>query len=280
MKLCSFLVAGEANVGVVKDDGKVYRIDEYPDMIALIRAFASYPQIAKSNIDNAHIGFYEDEITFLAPVLNPQKLIMIGTNYRDHVIETNSPMPNIPVVFSKYNSALCGNDAEVIIPSCAQKPDYEAEFAVVIGKRGKHISASNAMEYVFGYTIANDVSARDMQNATSQWLIGKSLDGFLPMGPYLVTKDEINNPHNLKIRGSLNGELRQNSSTKELIFNIHVLIAFLSRSMTLEPGDIISTGTPGGVIDGMKETHWLKDGDVYEIEIEKLGTLRNIFKTE
>ncbi|HHV03421.1 MAG TPA: hypothetical protein GXX64_05870 [Bacteroidales bacterium] len=121
MKLCSFLVAGEANVGVVKDDGKVYRIDEYPDMIALIRAFTSYPQIAISNIDNAHIGFYEDEITFLAPVLNPQKLIMIGTNYRDHVIETNSPMPNIPVVFSKYNSALCGNDAEVIIPSCAKK---------------------------------------------------------------------------------------------------------------------------------------------------------------
>lgn len=216
-----------------------------------------------------------ETVKLLAPVARPPKIICIGLNYRDHAIESNMAIPEVPTVFCKFASSVIGPGDNVVLPKNSTKPDYEAEFAVVIGKPGRYIAPENWQEHVYGYLNLNDVSARDYQLATTQWVIGKTFDTFCPMGPYIVTKDEIADPHNLDIKMTINGEVLQHSNTKHLIFNIPTLIAHLSSVMTLEVGDIISTGTPAGVGLGRTPQRWLVPGDEMVVEVEGLGALRN-----
>jgi len=210
-----------------------------------------------------------------APVPRPPKIICIGLNYRDHAAEAKLAVPEVPTVFSKYPSSVTGHGSPIVLPKNSVKPDYEAEFAVVIGKGGRHIPEDRWRDHVFGYTIVNDVSARDFQMATSQWMMGKTFDTFCPMGPVIVTADEIADPHNLRIALRLNGETLQDSNTSNLIFGVGKLVAFLSSVFTLEPGDVISTGTPAGVGFARKPPVWLKPGDEVEVEVEGIGTLVN-----
>ncbi len=212
----------------------------------------------------------------LAPIQNPGKVFCIGLNYRDHAIETNSPIPSEPVVFNKFSQAVVGPEDAVILPKVAHEVDYEAELVVVIGKQGKNISKANAFSHVAGYTCGNDVSARDWQKGRpgGQWLLGKTPDTFAPTGPYLVTADEVD-PHNIKIGLRLNGETLQNSSTKELIFGVDEVIAHVSQLITLQPGDLIFTGTPPGVGVARTPPIYLKPGDRMEVEIEDVGVLVN-----
>ena len=215
------------------------------------------------------------EAYWLAPVPRPGKLICIGLNYRDHAAESNMAIPERPVVFSKFATAVIAPGEAVVLPGTSKQVDYEAELAVVIGRRAKSVGANRALEYVLGYTAFNDVSARDFQFADGQWQRGKSCDTFAPMGPTIVTADVISNPHKLAIKLRLNGRTMQDSNTDNLIFGIPQLISFLSETITLEPGDVIATGTPSGVGFARKPPVFLKDGDQMEVEIEGLGILNS-----
>lgn len=214
-------------------------------------------------------------VRLLAPIPRPPKFICVGLNYHDHAVESGLPIPTIPVIFNKFPNVVIASGEPIVLPRISEKPDYEVEFAVVIGRGGRNISADRWQEHVFGYTIVNDVSARDYQMQTSQWLMGKTFDTFGPMGPWIVTADEIADPHNLDISMEVGGELRQNSNTKELIFRIPELIAHLSSVVTLESGDIISTGTPAGVGLGFKPPKWLEPGQECICRIAGIGELRN-----
>jgi 2-keto-4-pentenoate hydratase/2-oxohepta-3-ene-1,7-dioic acid hydratase in catechol pathway len=210
-----------------------------------------------------------------APIPVPRKLICVGLNYRDHAAETGSKIPDVPTIFNKFATAVIGPGDSIVLPKVSKSPDYEAEFAFVIGKGGRHIAGDRWREHVFGYTIVNDVSARDYQRATTQWLMGKTFDTFAPMGPHIVTADEIADPHQLDISMTINGEILQNSNTRELIFKIPDLISFLSSVFTLQPGDIVSTGTPAGVGAARKPPRFLRPGDECVIRIAGIGELRN-----
>ena len=212
---------------------------------------------------------------WFAPVPRPGKLICIGLNYRDHAKESNMPLPERPVVFSKFSSAVIGPGEPIVIPATSQQVDYEAELAVVIGRRAKNVKADRAYDYVLGYTAFNDVTARDFQFADGQWQRGKSCDTFAPMGQTIVTTDTITDPHKLSIKLTLNGEIMQDSNTDQLIFGVPQLIEFISESITLEPGDVIATGTPPGVGFARKPPVFLKPGDQVEIFIEGMGGLGN-----
>ena len=211
----------------------------------------------------------------MAPLLNPPKIICVGLNYRDHAIESNMEIPKVPTIFNKFPTSIIGPGDEVILPKTSEKPDYEAEFAFVIGPGGRHIKKDDWQNHIFGYTIINDVSARDYQMATTQWLMGKTFDTFCPMGPWIVTADEIQDPHALDIKMTISGQVLQNSNTRELIFRIPDLIEYLSSVMTLQPGDIVSTGTPAGVGLGHKPPRWLRPGDECVVSISGIGELRN-----
>lgn len=213
--------------------------------------------------------------TLLSPIPRPPKIICIGLNYRDHAAESNLPIPETPTMFAKFPTAVTGSGRPIVLPKNSVKPDYEAEFAVVIGRGGRHIPEEKWRDHVFGYTCLNDVSARDFQMATSQWMIGKTFDSFCPIGPAIVTGDEIADPHNLRISLTLNGEVLQDSNTANLIFKLPKLIAYLSSVFTLEPGDIIATGTPAGVGMARKPPRWLKAGDTVAVTIEGVGQLVN-----
>lgn len=215
------------------------------------------------------------DVRLLAPVLRPPKIICVGLNYRDHAEESKLAIPEVPTIFAKFHTAVTGPGHAIVLPKVSAKPDYEAEMAVVIGKGGRHIAEKDWREHVFGYTILNDVSARDFQMATTQWMIGKTFDTFAPMGPVIVTADEIEDPHNLDISLSIDGVELQHSNTKHLIFNIPYLIAHLSSVFTLEPGDIISTGTPAGVGFARTPPRWLKAGDTVTVKVEGIGELVN-----
>jgi 2-keto-4-pentenoate hydratase/2-oxohepta-3-ene-1,7-dioic acid hydratase in catechol pathway len=210
-----------------------------------------------------------------APVPRPGKIVCIGLNYRDHAAESNMPIPEKPVVFSKFSTSVIGPGEPVVLPSTSQQVDYEAELAVVIGRRGKNISADRAYDYVLGYTAFNDVSARDFQFGDGQWQRGKSCDTFAPMGQTIVTTDAISDPHKLSIKLVLNGQTMQDSNTDQLIFGVPALIEFLSQTITLEPGDVIATGTPAGVGFARKPPVFLKAGDQMEVLIEGMGGLGN-----
>jgi 2-keto-4-pentenoate hydratase/2-oxohepta-3-ene-1,7-dioic acid hydratase in catechol pathway len=215
--------------------------------------------------------------TLLAPVPDPRKIICLGLNYRDHAAESGMEIPSEPILFSKYPTALIGHQAAIVLPADSQQVDYEAELVIVVGRGGRHITRERAMEHVAGYAVGHDVSARDWQlhKPGKQWMVGKTFDTFAPIGPALVTADEVADPHALGIRLRLNGETMQDSSTSQLIFRVDQVIAYLSRVFTLEPGDLIFTGTPPGVGMARKPPVWLKPGDVVEVEIDGLGTLRN-----
>jgi 2-keto-4-pentenoate hydratase/2-oxohepta-3-ene-1,7-dioic acid hydratase in catechol pathway len=213
------------------------------------------------------------EVYLEAPVPRPGKIICIGLNYRNHAIESGMDIPSSPIIFSKFVTSVSAPGGPIVLPKGSEKVDYEAELAVVIGRRAKNVSTADAKRYVFGYTNFNDVSARDFQFADGQWQRGKSCDTFAPFGEFVATADEVADPHDLRIRFRLNGETLQDSSTGELIFRIPELIEFLSRSITLEPGDIVATGTPPGVGFARKPPIFLKDGDIAEVEIEGLGVL-------
>lgn len=215
------------------------------------------------------------DVKVQAPVPRPGKIICIGLNYMDHVLESGAEVPKAPLIFSKFDTCVAASEDPILLPIGSEQVDFEAELAVVIGRRAKNIKLEDAMDHVFGYTNFNDVSARDMQFADGQWQRGKSCDTFAPFGEYVATKDEIPDPHNLRIQFRLNGETMQDSNTDQLIFKVPELIEYLSRSITLEPGDIIATGTPPGVGFARKPPVFLKDGDVCEVEIEGLGTLIN-----
>ncbi len=230
-------------------------------------------------VGGRRLRYRRDEVRVGAPLLDPEKIICIGRNYAEHARESGDEPPAEPIFFNKYNNAIVGPGDAVVHPGeqLTSKLDYEVELAVVIGRTGKDIPAERAMEYVFGYTVLNDISARDLQleREGQQWIKGKTLDTFAPMGPAMVTADEIPDPHNLRIRLLLNGQVMQDSSTRYLIFNIPTLIAYLSQFVTLRPGDIISTGTPAGVGLGRRPPVWLKPGDVMVAEVEGIGSLVN-----
>ena len=220
-------------------------------------------------------GYASDEIELLAPILNPPKMFGIGENYAAHAVETGSTPPENVIVFAKYSTTIIGPEAPIVLPKISRKVDYEAELGVVIGAPGRNIPPERAFDHVVGYLPFHDVSARDYQMRTSQWTLGKNFDTFSPMGPALVTADEIPDPHDLGIRCRVSGETLQEANTRDMIFDIPTLIAELSSVMTLEIGDVIATGTPPGV--GMARTppRWLQPGDVAEVEIDGVGTLRN-----
>jgi len=210
------------------------------------------------------------------PIPNPRKVIGIGLNYADHAREQNVQPPESPMVFAKFPTAVIGPGRAITWPEgSSNKVDYEAELAVVIGRRARQVSAAEAYDFIAGYTIANDVSARDVQFSDGQWVRGKSFDTFCPLGPYLLTTDEVADPHRLEILCRVNGEVLQHSNTDQLIFDIPTLVEFISRTSTLLPGDVICTGTPHGVGVFRDPQVFLKPGDVVEVEIEGLGRLRN-----
>lgn len=280
MKILYYKQEGRLVPGIITDAG-VININKYNQSIGG-RSYSDEP-LELSDLDDflkyekAGKNFLLDENTLqIGPcVPKPAKIICIGLNYRKHALESNMAIPSVPVVFTKYNNTLCDFNADVELGAEGKEFDYEVELGVIIGKKCKNTSREKALDHVLGYCTANDLSCRDLQFKTSQWLLGKSLDGFLPLGKYFVTADEIGDPQRLRLSCCLNGELRQHSNTADMIFSVAEIIEFLSKHMTLEPGDIILTGTPEGVIMGLPEKNWLKPGDIVKAAIEKLGSTEN-----
>lgn len=257
--------------------------ESLPDSVrGLIALGAEGLERAKKAGESGPVRFDPGSVRLHAPVPDPRKIICLGLNYRDHAIETGAKIPEEPILFSKYPSALIGHEAPIVLPKVSDEVDFEAELVVVVGLPGRHIPVDRAMEHVAGYATGHDVSARDWQlrKPGGQWMGGKTFDTFAPVGPFLVTADEVPDPHALGIRLRLNGETMQDSSTSQLIFRIPETIAYLSQIMTLEPGDLIFTGTPPGVGMARKPAVWLKPGDVVEVEIDGLGVLRNPVNAE
>lgn len=277
MKLGTFEYHERRFLGVALDNGVADVSDIAQSMLEFLEAGeVATEQVRKlaSKMPPESLIPYS-QVRVCAPIDNPRKVVCIGLNYRDHANESGAKMPSEPVFFSKFATALIGPEESIKLPRVSQQVDYEAELAVIVGKRGKNIDRSRAFEYVAGYTAFNDVSARDLQMRDGQWIKGKALDTFAPLGPYLVMRDEIPDPHKLAIRLWLNGSLMQNSSTQNLIFGIPQVIEYLSQLFTLEPGDIIATGTPSGVGFVRKPPVFLKPGDEVTVEVERIGRLTN-----
>ncbi|MFD1039249.1 fumarylacetoacetate hydrolase family protein [Virgibacillus byunsanensis] len=237
------------------------------------KAREAYTLVKRHNTEG--ISFDVEEVYVSTPIPSPSKIICVGKNYAEHAAEMQSDVPDFPVLFSKFSNALVGPEDAIEKSDVTQKLDYEVELAVVIGKEASHVKREDALGYIAGYTIGNDISARDLQKRTPQWLQGKTLDNSTPVGPWIVTADEVGDPSNLSIRSLVNGEERQSSTTDQLIFDIPFLIEFISNLITLKPGDLILTGTPNGVGVAMKPPQFLQDGDVVTLEIEKIGQMEN-----
>ncbi len=292
MKLVTFEQGGQLRTGALRGGAEVVDLNRADsslptDMIQLLAGgdemLASAAQVVTNPPQSAVLAL--DAVTLKAPIPRPGKIICIGLNYRDHAAESGQQVPDYPTVFTKYANTVIGPGEAIVLPRVSNQVDYEVELGVVIGRRAKHVREVDALEYVAGYLPFHDVSARDYQHRTSQWTLGKSFDTFAPMGPALVTRDEVGDPHKLDIqlsisKGGENGEVLQQSNTSNLIFPVHVLIAYLSDVMTLEPGDVIATGTPSGVGAARKPQRFLKPGDVVRIEISGLGVLENPVTTE
>jgi 2-keto-4-pentenoate hydratase/2-oxohepta-3-ene-1,7-dioic acid hydratase in catechol pathway len=270
MKFVTFETAdGTVRGGVLQGDHIRAILSSAEDaVLGYIRSGAMHPVLETGSFALA-------DVKLLAPLLHPPRIFGIGLNYIEHAAESKMKVQEVPTVFLKLASSICGPDADVELPPNATQPDYEAELAVVIGEGGYHIAETDWEKHVFGYTIVNDVSARGVQLATSQWNLGKSFPTFTPMGPVIVTRDEVPDPHALDIKLTLSGEVMQSANTRDLIFKIPQLIAYLSSIVPLEPGDIISTGTPPGVGLGRTPQRWLLPNEDMLIEIERIGTLRN-----
>ena len=278
MRLVTFQHQGHAHPGALLGNDVISLKEAgFRDILTLIEAGPEAMKRVEAWLakPSADATFPLASVKLLAPIPKPPKIICVGLNYRDHAIESKMEIPKVPTIFSKYGSAVIGPGDNIVLPKNSVKPDYEAEFAFVIGKGGRHVSAGDWKQYVFGYMNLNDVSARDFQMATTQWMMGKTFDTFAPMGPWLVTADEIADPHNLDISLTINGETLQHSNTRELIFKIPDLIAYLSSVFTLEAGDVVSTGTPSGVGFSHNPPRWLRAGDDVVVRVEGLGELRN-----
>lgn len=269
MKLVTFRREGAAPEAGILEHDKVIGLG-----VSMLEA------IAARRFQPSGPGYGLSSVKLLAPVPRPPKLICAGLNYRDHAAEVGMEIPKIPTIFSKFSSVVIGPGDPIVIPAGSSRVDYEAEFAFVIGRGGRRIKAADAMAHVAGYTIANDVSERQYQMATSQWLMGKTFDTFAPIGPWIVTADEIADPHSLDISLEIGGERLQSSNTRELIFRIPELIEFVSSVVTLEPGDVVLTGTPSGVGFGRKPPRFLQPGEEVVIRVAGLGELRNPIASE
>ena len=264
-------------VGIISGD-QVIPIEGFADMTGLLSAGSAALTRAEHVVGGAPgetAKYPINSVKLLAPIMRPGKIIAVGLNYRDHALETKMEIPTTPIIFAKFPSSIIGPDADVMLPADDPQADYEAELAVVIGRRAKAVTEADARNYIAGYMPLNDVSARRWQFADKQWVRGKSCDTFCPTGPWLTTRDAVPDPHALAIRMRVNGATMQDSNTSNLIFEIPRLIAFISAAITLEPGDIIATGTPAGVGVFRKPPVFLKPGDVMEVDIEGLGMLRN-----
>jgi 2-keto-4-pentenoate hydratase/2-oxohepta-3-ene-1,7-dioic acid hydratase in catechol pathway len=257
------------NLGSVPDTPEAV----YSQGLSALPSLGAFVSQALPSAPNAPWLLGERSLVLDPPVPNPTKILCVGLNYRGHIAESGAEVPEVPVLFSKFNNALVGSGAPVPLPNHVVEYDYEAELAAVIGRRARYISPIEALDYVLGYCNANDISARELQRRTSQWLLGKTLDKFLPLGPYLVTADEVGDPQQLSVRCWLNGELRQDSSTADMVFSVAQIVSYASQYLTLEPGDIICTGTPPGVVLGMDDKTWMKPGDEVTVQVGNLGRL-------
>jgi 2-keto-4-pentenoate hydratase/2-oxohepta-3-ene-1,7-dioic acid hydratase in catechol pathway len=278
MRIITFEAGGQTHPGVISGD---FALDLTTAGFSTVLDVIKHNAVGHSQIEKLiaeaprHARYRLSEVKLLAPLPQPRKLICVGLNYLDHAKETGAEVPKVPTIFNKFSTAVIGPGDNIVLPKVSKSPDYEAELAFVIGRGGRHIAAQAWADHVFGYTILNDVSARDYQRATSQWLMGKTFDTFAPLGPWIVTTDEIADPHMLDIQLEINGEVLQKSNTRELIFKIPDLIAFLSSVFTLEPGDIVSTGTPAGVGFTRNPPRFLRAGEEVAITIQGIGELRN-----
>jgi 2-keto-4-pentenoate hydratase/2-oxohepta-3-ene-1,7-dioic acid hydratase in catechol pathway len=252
-------------------DGGFGRIED-DQLIPMGRDLAAYLETGESRDGDSVLL---DGRALRAPIPRPGKIVCVGLNYRDHADESGQPIPEEPILFPKFANSVIGPGEPIEVPSFVAQCDYEAELGVVIGRRARSVPAAHALDRVGGYVCLNDVSARDLQVRSTQWMLGKAIDDFLPSGPWLVTPEEIPDPQRLGVRCTLNGEVVQDSSTEQMIFGVAELVAFISRTITLEAGDVIATGTPSGV--GMARTppRWLVDGDEVTVEIERIGALTN-----
>ena len=283
MRLVTFQQGSELRPGILTSrDGRDVVVDlrgadaSLPDsVLGILETGSDALAKAAAAAESANTALDAAAVKLAAPIPNPGKILCIGLNYADHAAESGQPLPDYPIVFSKYSNTVIGSGDAIVLPKVTDMVDYEAELGFVIGKRGRHISEAEALDYVAGYLPINDVSARDYQERVSQWTMGKSFDTFAPMGPALVTSDEVGDPHKLDIRLWIGDEALQDSNTSQLIFSVPKLVADISEVMTLEPGDIVSTGTPPGVGAARSPQRFLRAGETCHIEIEKLGVLSN-----
>jgi 2-keto-4-pentenoate hydratase/2-oxohepta-3-ene-1,7-dioic acid hydratase in catechol pathway len=282
MKLAMFEAAGTRRIGVVQGEHVVplsVLLPEAPtDMISLIRDWDRLRHAIA--LPESDAGLPLSEVTLLAPIERPGKALAIGLNYADHIAETGNKPPEHQLWFSKASTSVHAPFAPIEVPRVSTQVDYEVELVAVIGKAGRHISPADAPKHVFGYCVGNDVSVRDWQRQTPQWMLGKSFDTHGPIGPWITTADEVGEPHRLDIKCTVNGEVRQASNTRHLVFNVWAQIAHLSQVMTLEPGDIIFTGTPGGVGLARKPPVFLAVGDTVTCEIAELGKIEGVMVQE
>ena len=299
MRFCSFFLGNQNRFGFELQEGRIVDLLEAagelaargelpiskedlldtPDLKSWLSRGAQFIEVARRIgellEENSEAVYPIEDVRLLPPIPDPEKIVCIGLNYRDHAEEQNLSLPQNPLIFAKFSSSLIGNDDEIQLPAISQKVDPEAELCVVMLESGKELSPDKARQAIAGYTIGNDVSARDLQFSDKQWVRGKSCDTFAPCGPFLVTEDEIGDPHQLDIELSVNGKVQQSSNTRHLIFDCYTLVSYISQSITLKTGDLIFTGTPAGVGVFRKPPVFLKAGDVVEVSIEKIGTLRN-----
>ena len=279
MKLVTFTHEGRTRLGAVELDAVVDFADHGrglpDDMLTFLAqgeaAFNTAREVCASGTGRLALR----DVSLEAPIRRPPKILAVGLNYRDHAAEGGFDIPTVPMIFNKQSTAVTGPQGAIYLPKESVQLDYEGEFAFVIGKRCRRVPKEKALDVIAGYTIANDVSVREWQFRSPTTTMGKSWDTHCPLGPYMATPDEVSDPHNLTLRTWVNGELRQDSNTKNLIFNLSDIIVHLSTAFTLEPGDVICTGTPSGVGLGMDPQVWLKAGDVVRITIDQLGTLEN-----
>ena len=279
MKLVTFTHNGATRIGAVEGDAVVdfsANGQGLPqDMLTFLDGGEAAMAAARQACASGKGRLALADVTLESPILRPPKILAVGLNYRDHVEETGMPLPTVPMIFNKQSTSATGPYSDIHLPAESDQLDYEGELGVVIGKRCRRVPKGKAAEVIAGYTVVNDVSVRDWQMASATFTMGKSWDTHCPMGPYLVTPDEIADPHALDLRTWVNGELRQSSNTKYLIFDCFDIVEHLSTAFTLEPGDVIPTGTPSGVALGLKPIVWLKAGDVVRIEIDQVGAIEN-----
>jgi 2-keto-4-pentenoate hydratase/2-oxohepta-3-ene-1,7-dioic acid hydratase in catechol pathway len=278
MRLATFTHAGATRIGVVVGDEVVDLAEADPALPRAMEAFleAGAPARAAAERAAAHAARIPlDDVHLEAPVLRPRKILAVGLNYADHVAESGMKAPEFPTIFNKQVTSVTGPYDPIHLPRVSRALDYEGELAFVIGRRARHVPRARAAEVIAGYLVLDDVSVRDWQLRTPTWTMGKSFDTHCPMGPWIVTSDELGDPHSLAIRTWVNGELRQDSNTKQLVHDCFALVEHLSTAFTLEPGDVVSTGTPGGVGMAMKPPRLLGVGDVVRVEIDRIGQIEN-----